>query len=76
MIHSCILSVCSATGQLFIYYTISQFGPVTFIIIMTIRMGRSRLTFLATAADWLYTRKAQSVQNTFSEIFLLGKFEA
>lgn len=35
----CLLSVCSAAGQLFIYYTISQFGPVTFVIIMTIRQG-------------------------------------
>ncbi|XP_047502895.1 adenosine 3'-phospho 5'-phosphosulfate transporter 1-like isoform X2 [Penaeus chinensis] len=34
-----ILSVCSATGQLFIYHTISTFGPVVFIIIMTIRQG-------------------------------------
>ncbi|XP_067938565.1 adenosine 3'-phospho 5'-phosphosulfate transporter 1-like [Watersipora subatra] len=39
MLHSVILSITSATGQLFIYYTISQFGPVTFIIIMTIRMA-------------------------------------
>ncbi|XP_071518754.1 adenosine 3'-phospho 5'-phosphosulfate transporter 1 [Panulirus ornatus] len=36
---SLILSICSATGQLFIYYTISIFGPVVFIIIMTIRQG-------------------------------------
>ncbi|MCL4122508.1 UNVERIFIED_CONTAM: hypothetical protein GTU68_034312 [Idotea baltica] len=34
-----ILSVCSATGQLFIYYTISSFGPIVFVIIMTIRQG-------------------------------------
>jgi len=39
MLHASVLSVTSATGQLFIYYTISQFGPVTFIIIMTIRMA-------------------------------------
>jgi len=32
-----ILSICSAVGQLFIYYTIEKFGPVVFIIIMTIR---------------------------------------
>ncbi|XP_018019809.1 adenosine 3'-phospho 5'-phosphosulfate transporter 1 [Hyalella azteca] len=32
-----VLSVCSATGQLFIYYTIATFGPVVFIIIMTVR---------------------------------------
>jgi len=34
-----VLSVCSATGQLFIYYTISVFGPVVFIIIMTVRQA-------------------------------------
>merc|ERR1712059_5991 len=32
-----VLSVCSACGQLFIYYTISTFGPVVFVIIMTVR---------------------------------------
>jgi hypothetical protein len=32
-----VLSVCSAAGQLFIYYTIATFGPVVFVIIMTIR---------------------------------------
>ena len=37
--HVVILSICSATGQLFIFYTISKFGPVTFTIIMTIRQG-------------------------------------
>ena len=34
-----ILSICSAVGQLFIYYTISQFGAVVFIIIMTLRQA-------------------------------------
>jgi len=32
-----ILSICSACGQLFIYHTISTFGPVVFVIIMTVR---------------------------------------
>jgi adenosine 3'-phospho 5'-phosphosulfate transporter B2 len=32
-----VLSLCSACGQLFIYHTISEFGPVVFIIIMTVR---------------------------------------
>lgn len=32
-----ILSVSSAIGQLFIFYTISTFGPVVFTIIMTVR---------------------------------------
>lgn len=34
-----LLSVTSATGQLFIFYTIAQFGPVAFVIMMTIRQG-------------------------------------
>ncbi|XP_037072061.1 adenosine 3'-phospho 5'-phosphosulfate transporter 1-like [Pollicipes pollicipes] len=33
------LSVFSAAGQMFIYYTISQFGAVVFTIIMTMRQG-------------------------------------
>ena len=37
--HVILLSICSAVGQLFIFYTISQFGAVTFTIIMTIRQG-------------------------------------
>lgn len=32
-----LISVTSATGQLFIYYTIKKFGPVVFTIIMTTR---------------------------------------
>lgn len=39
LMHVVILSVCSAVGQLFIFYTISQFGPVIFTIIMTTRQG-------------------------------------
>ncbi|XP_038066385.1 adenosine 3'-phospho 5'-phosphosulfate transporter 1-like isoform X2 [Patiria miniata] len=39
MFHVLLLSLCSATGQLFIFYTISQFGAVVFIIIMTTRSG-------------------------------------
>ncbi|XP_014212442.1 adenosine 3'-phospho 5'-phosphosulfate transporter 1 [Copidosoma floridanum] len=36
----CILiSVFSTTGQLYIFYTISNFGAVTFIIMMTVRQG-------------------------------------
>ncbi|XP_076666259.1 adenosine 3'-phospho 5'-phosphosulfate transporter 1 [Andrena cerasifolii] len=34
-----LISICSASGQLYIFYTISKFGPVTFVIIMTIRQG-------------------------------------
>ena len=37
--HVLILSTMSAVGQLFIFKTIAQFGPVTFTIIMTLRQG-------------------------------------
>merc|ERR1739848_583555 len=39
MTHCVILSICSAVGQLFIYYTIGQFGAVIFVIIMTTRQA-------------------------------------
>lgn len=38
-IDAIILSICSAVGQLFIFYTIAQYGAVVFIIIMTVRQG-------------------------------------
>lgn len=37
--HAILLSVCSACGQLFIFYTISQFGAAIFTIIMTLRQA-------------------------------------
>lgn len=40
-IHVLVLSACSACGQLFIFYTISSFGPVVFTLIMTSRQAVS-----------------------------------
>ena len=37
IVDNVLISVTSATGQLFIYYTIKTFGPVVFTIIMTTR---------------------------------------
>lgn len=37
LVHNIILAISSATGQLFIFYTIKKFGPITFTIIMTTR---------------------------------------
>lgn len=37
MMHMVILSITSAIGQLFIFYTIKEFGPVIFTIVMTTR---------------------------------------
>ncbi|GMI57513.1 hypothetical protein ScalyP_jg10528 [Parmales sp. scaly parma] len=35
--YNIITAVCSASGQLFIFYTIKEFGPIVFTIIMTTR---------------------------------------
>lgn len=43
-IFDCLLiSLCSATGQLYIFYTISKFGTITFVTIMTIRQVYNHL---------------------------------
>uniref|UniRef100_A0A336LWR1 Adenosine 3'-phospho 5'-phosphosulfate transporter 1 n=1 Tax=Culicoides sonorensis TaxID=179676 RepID=A0A336LWR1_CULSO len=34
-----VLSLCAATGQLFIYYTLLKFGPIVFTIIMSLRQA-------------------------------------
>ena len=39
--HAVILSICSAIGQLFIFYTIATFGPLVFTLIMTTRQALS-----------------------------------
>uniref|UniRef100_A0A8C5N2B2 Adenosine 3'-phospho 5'-phosphosulfate transporter 1 n=1 Tax=Leptobrachium leishanense TaxID=445787 RepID=A0A8C5N2B2_9ANUR len=38
-VHAALLSVCSAFGQLFIFYTINKFGAAVFTIIMTLRQA-------------------------------------
>ena len=43
LFHAVILSICSAVGQLFIFYTVKTFGPVIFTIIMTVRQVLSIL---------------------------------
>ena len=37
LFHVTMLSICGATGQLFIFYTIKRFGPLVFTMIMTTR---------------------------------------
>jgi len=36
-LHIAVMSFCSAIGQLFIYHTISRYGPITFSCVMTAR---------------------------------------
>lgn len=41
IVHAFATSMCSAIGQLFIFSTIEEFGPVVFTIIMTMRQALS-----------------------------------
>ena len=43
VMHCVVLSISSAVGQLFIFYTIATFGPVVFTIIMTLRQVNYKL---------------------------------
>ena len=43
IIHVLLTSICSSAGQLFIFSTIEEFGPVVFTIIMTMRQAFSIL---------------------------------
>lgn len=42
MVDCVVLSICAATGQLFIYYTLLKFGPIVFTIIMSLRQVNNR----------------------------------
>ena len=56
--HATILSLTSATGQLFIFYTIQSFGPVVFTIIMTLRV---MLSFMLSCIIYNHPLSAQAV---------------
>ena len=56
--HATILSLASATGQLFIFYTIQSFGPVVFTIIMTLRV---MLSFMLSCIIYNHPLSAQAV---------------
>ena len=56
--HAVVLSLASATGQLFIFYTIQNFGPVIFTIIMTTRM---MLSILLSCIIYVHPLSAQAI---------------
>ncbi|XP_014672364.1 PREDICTED: adenosine 3'-phospho 5'-phosphosulfate transporter 1-like [Priapulus caudatus] len=66
----CLLSVCSAAGQLFIYYTISQFGAVTFVIIMTTRQALAILLSCVIYGHMVTALGAIGIVVVFIAIFL------
>lgn len=65
-----LLSVCSAVGQLFVYYTIACFGPVVFIIIMTIRQGTAIILSCITYHHFINIIGIMGIIIVFGAIFL------
>nr|CAG4651791.1 EOG090X05CU [Triops cancriformis] len=65
-----ITALTSATGQLFIFYTIAKFGPVIFTIIMTVRQGLSVLLSCIVYNHPLAPVGAVGVAIVFFAIFL------
>ena len=70
VMHVAVLSICSAFGQLFIFHTISQFGPVTFTIIMTTRQGLAILLSCMVYAHPITLVGAGGVLLVFAAIFI------
>ena len=65
-----VLSVCSAIGQLFVYYTISQFGAVVFIIIMTLRQAMAVILSCVLYSHPISASGVLGVLVVFGAIFL------
>ena len=57
-----VLSMTSAIGQLFIFYTINTFGPIVFVIIMTARMIFS---IILSCIIYKHTLAAQAIIGVF-----------
>jgi len=68
--HILIISLTSATGQLFIFYTISEFGPLVFTIIMVTRQMFSILLSCILYQHYLTTNAVFGVFVVFAALFL------
>ncbi|XP_054716774.1 adenosine 3'-phospho 5'-phosphosulfate transporter 1-like [Uloborus diversus] len=65
-----LLSVCSAIGQLFIFYTIAEFGPVAFVIMMTVRQVLAILLSCIVYQHTLTASRIIGVLIVFTTVFL------
>lgn len=65
-----LLSTFSASGQLFIFYTIAQFGAVIFTIIMTVRQGLAILISCVLYSHPISSTGIVGVLIVFAAIFL------
>ena len=74
-LHAAILSVCSAIGQLFIFHTISMFGPIIFTLIMTTRQAISILLSCLVYGHLLTVQALVGVLIVFVALFLRVYFK-
>lgn len=74
--HASLLSMCSAVGQLFIFYTIAEFGPIIFTLIMTTRQAISILLSCLVYGHLLTTQSVFGVLVVFVALFLRVYFKS
>ncbi len=65
-----VLSLCSAVGQLFIFYTITEFGAVVFAIITTVRQAMAILISCVYYGHPVTATGALGVLVVFGAVFL------
>ncbi|CAF4251902.1 unnamed protein product [Rotaria sp. Silwood2] len=70
LIHAFATSICSSIGQLFIFSTIEEFGPVVFTIIMTIRQAFSILLSCIFYGHYLSWYSIVGINIVFLAIFI------
>jgi len=70
LVHCFLLSICSAIGQLFIYYSIKEFGTLTFVVIMTIKQALSISLSCVIYGHTLHTRAIFGILMIFCALFL------
>lgn len=70
LFHSVVLSICSAVGQLFIFYTIKQFGPLIFTLIMTTRQALSIFISCVVYGHSMDLQAVVGVLLVFASLFL------
>ncbi|CAF1315853.1 unnamed protein product [Rotaria sordida] len=70
LIHAFATSICSSIGQLFIFSTIEEFGPVIFTIIMTVRQAFSILLSCIFYGHYLSWYSILGIHIAFLAIFI------
>jgi len=67
--YNIITAITSATGQLFIFYTIKEFGPIVFTIIMTTRQMLSICLSAALFDHYISPKAAAGAVLVFAVLF-------